>query len=224
MDKKYTMRLTAPEKDNPYYLRKPAGLSTCIEGKPLYCKDSVLSNCYGFGAGRFSEMAGEWQFVGKGRPRSGDWFHAKDGFERGQEPRVGAMACWWRNDDKGGHVEIVEAVYPDGSVLDSYSAYNGVAFKTVKRSKSMRRLGSKFLGFIYPKYNYVLDTGLKVGDKVKILAKGNSRADGKGKASSGLGFIRYILAYDESKPYPYKIGSKKGVVTGYYKAEALKQL
>ena len=227
MDKNYQIRTTCPSQGNIYYLRRPAGLSTCIAGKPLYCKNSALANCYGYAAGRFSEMAGQWEYVGKGAPRSGDWYHAADGFERGKTPRIGAMACWWRNDDTGGHVEIVEDVYPDGSVLDSYSAYNGKTFGTVRRSRSMYRSGSRFLGFIYPRYNYIKESDLKIGDRVKIIGSGNSQADGKGHAARGIGYKRSIIDYKSDADYPYMVGAMSGsrkIATGWYKAQSLKKI
>lgn len=64
---------------------------------------------------------------------------------------------------------------------------------------------------------------LKVGDKVKIIAKGNSRKDGKGSSSGGIGWTRYILSVNPGQPYPYQVGSKSRITTGYYTAAALKK-
>lgn len=64
---------------------------------------------------------------------------------------------------------------------------------------------------------------LKKGDYVQIVAAGNSRPDGKGKTSGGIGWKRYILSIKEGMAYPYQVGVNK-TTTGYYKAEALKKL
>lgn len=65
---------------------------------------------------------------------------------------------------------------------------------------------------------------LEVGDHVKIVASGNSRKDGKGKTSGGIGWERYVLGISASYKYPYRIGTKNGITTGYYKASALKKI
>ncbi len=72
---------------------------------------------------------------------------------------------------------------------------------------------------------YKADTGLHKGDKVKIIASGNSRADGKGKVAGGVGWERVILA-DTGATYKcrYKVGTASGGVTGFYSAAALKKL
>lgn len=63
----------------------------------------------------------------------------------------------------------------------------------------------------------------KKGDKIVIKAKGNATPDGSGVSCGGVGWTRYVLSYTSKNKYPYKIGSKAGVVTGYYKESALKK-
>lgn len=67
------------------------------------------------------------------------------------------------------------------------------------------------------------DDTLKVGDKVEIIGKGNARPDGKGETCFGIGYIRYVNKIHKGKAYPYQVGSKSGVTTGYYKKNALKK-
>lgn len=69
-----------------------------------------------------------------------------------------------------------------------------------------------------------VSNALKVKDKVEIIASGNSRKDGKGKTSKGIGYKRYVLKIFPKEKYPYQIGNEKGVITGYYTASALKKL
>lgn len=75
--------------------------------------------------------------------------------------------------------------------------------------------------------NYPKTEGLKVGDKVKITAKGNARYDGKGPVANGVGYTRTILKIYRGKAFPYQVGTKKmsgSVTTGYYKKTALKEV
>ena len=66
-------------------------------------------------------------------------------------------------------------------------------------------------------------TGLKKGDKVKIVDKGNGSSYGKSGAAYGIGWQREILDIYADRPYPYRVGNSKGT-TGYYKASALKKI
>lgn len=64
---------------------------------------------------------------------------------------------------------------------------------------------------------------LKVGDKVKIVARGYSNAYGKGgRAAGGVGWTRKILKIWSGYAYPYQVGEGKAT-TGFYKASALKK-
>lgn len=55
-----------------------------------------------------------------------------------------------------------------------------------------------------------------VGDTVKIVGKGNSRADGTGYTTYGLGWKETVMGYTQGEEYPYKVG-KNNAVQGYYK-------
>lgn len=58
---------------------------------------------------------------------------------------------------------------------------------------------------------------LHVGDWVRIDSAGNSKPDGKGAKSFGIGWKRQILSVRKGKKYPYRLG-KDGKTTGYYQA------
>ena len=154
-------------------------------------------------------------------------------------------------DDGAGHVAIVEKIYDKNTIYTSESGYGSSAFWNSKRSNSNGRwgLGSAytFRGCIInpavgnitykdleepkeepkkeePKKEEVKkDTSLKVGDKVEIIKSGNASKDGKGATSYGIGYVRYINKIYKDAKYPYKVGSKSGVTTGYYKKSALKK-
>ena len=81
------------------------GLSPCTEVRD----GCVLPNCTGYAWGRFYEMTGS--------PLNGNfaslnaenwWEHADSLYERGQEPRIGAIACWRHPTENVGHLAIVE--------------------------------------------------------------------------------------------------------------------
>lgn len=71
-------------------------------------------------------------------------------------------------------------------------------------------------------------TTLKVGDKVKIIAKGNAQSSGKGSPAGGVGLNKYITKIHNGTAYPYQIGNKGSTkskdTTGFYKSNALKKI
>lgn len=80
------------------------------------------------------------------------WYpYTMDGYQRGQTPKLGAVICW-HSTKSGGHVAIVEEIYPDGSINTSNSAYSGSYFYMKKLSpRNNYYMGSAytFQGFIY---------------------------------------------------------------------------
>lgn len=236
MEKKvYTPRTTAPVSGNKWYTKKgySNGVNTLPLGSPLAWAGSVLSNCTGYAFGRVAEMAGELTTMGcwPGNNHPGNaqnWFAAPDGYERGQEPRIGAIACWKATNGKSGHVAVVEKVQ-NSEVFVSDSAWRSRKFGYYAYPKNMSKSGFVFQGFIYPKYEYVeevkpepVEEELKVGDKVKILKSGNANSMGTGN-SARSGLIRNIIRIYPKRPYPYQVGNKSGT-TGFYKRDALKKL
>lgn len=65
--------------------------------------------------------------------------------------------------------------------------------------------------------------GLKVGDKVRIINKGNGSSYGDSNIAYGLGWTRTILNIYEGRPFPYQVGNNTGT-TGFYKADALEKI
>lgn len=237
----YKPRTTTPVKGNKYYtMTAGGGYSTCKQGKnkkglPAW-NYSVLNNCVGLVWGMNYEESGQAQRVGcitktaKKPTSAAYWYGSKvDGCERGQVPKLGAIACWQTlTNGKVTSGHVAKVVKTDGTNAGTWVAESGynsnVTFRLHNYGKNMYRgVNKRFQGYIYP--NWIdYNAAIPVGALVKIVAKGNSRADGKGKTVGGVGWKRYVLAYDEKAEYPYKVGSKKGVVTGYYKAEALKEV
>lgn len=166
---KFEPRTTVPANGNKYYIStKKGGYNKCVMRDDK--TGNVLPNCCGYSYARFMEC----QEITKCKLSANNaetWYNHKDGYKRGQTPKLGAVACWRSGSakdskDGAGHVANVEKVYSDGSYLISESNYsgspqNGRYFKTLLVPKT-NKMGSKiFQGFIYP--DTVFDT--KISDK-----------------------------------------------------------
>ena len=65
-------------------------------------------------------------------------------------------------------------------------------------------------------------TGLKVGDKVKIIGTGKASSYGDNPTAGGIGWNREILKIWDGRPYPYQVGNSTGT-TGFYKESSLQK-
>ena len=217
--------LSVPAKSNKWYLRKSAGgYSPCIPGSPEYCPGSVLSNCVGWSWGRFAEIHDDKNCkVGcaPGNNFPGNayaWieYSKKQGYEIGDKPVLGAVCVWIVNSGKWGHVANVEKVYPDGSWDSSESGYGGFTFKSKHYAASCYRSGYKFLGLVYPKYDFYIDEPkpeptptptpthkFSIGDKVVI--KGNLYYSSMAASPAGYTNTRTttITRYNPGSKHPY---------------------
>lgn len=111
---------------NPYYYSR----------NPFYQANVGLPNCTCYAWGRFWEN-GDVNGDFSNRPtlstgNAQDWFgHTSDGYERGNVPALGAVACYSGGDFSGlGHVCVIEEIHDDYCVT-SNSAYNGEYFYLV---------------------------------------------------------------------------------------------
>lgn len=168
---------------------------------------------------------------------AGRWYLYDTNWTKSKFPVIGAICCW-SNGSKG-HVAVVKDVVRNSNgnvtavttIESSYYQYNkqdwriGKTYKYNATTGTLTKSGYKFQGYLLcPNIKPDPVDSLKVGDKVKIVAKGNSRKDGKGKTSGGIGYTRYILKIFPHYAYPYQVGNAKGTITGYYKANALKKV
>ena len=89
------------------------------------------------------------------------WYgNTQDGYERGQTPKLGAVACWETiGDFEPGHVGIVEEIRPDGTIVTSNSNWTSDQsqeasnfFYTMTLSPPYNLSDSTFQGFIYNPY------------------------------------------------------------------------
>lgn len=146
----YEARLKAPNANNKNYIHYSAGgYNYCIKVEG----NSVLPNCVGYAWGRWREIIGAYHNLSRNNAES--WYVKDDGYARGQEPKLGAVACWSKGivgneDDGAGHVAIVEQINADGSIVVSESAWNGARFRVSTFAKPYVKSGGyKFQGFIY---------------------------------------------------------------------------
>lgn len=136
---KFIKRLTEPTKDNKYFFE-----DNFFQGK------YGMPNCTAYAWGRAYEIMGtkpDLRTRADGIGNAKTWFGSKYcPYERGQEPRLGAIMCF---DGTYGHVAVVEEIKGD-NITVSQSSYGGPMFSTRTYKKGNYDHGSlKFQGFIY---------------------------------------------------------------------------
>lgn len=125
-------------------------------GNPFPAKGA---NCTWYAFGRIYEINGTRPNVSMSHAK--DWWghniylqNRGQGYPYGQEPRVGAIACWNDAYNRYGHVAVVEKV-ENGTVWISESNYNLEAGLTHLKAFDYKRVNAfntshlKFQGFIY---------------------------------------------------------------------------
>ena len=156
----FVPRLAAPNPDDEEYLywttTAGGGYNSCI----AITGNSVLPNCTGYAWGRFYEILGSKPNLSTRNAEQ--WFlNTSDGYERGTQPKLGAVVCWQDGattsidgNDGAGHVAIVEQINEDGSIVTSESGFGSTnAFWTKTRTNDNGKWGAgssyTFQGFIY---------------------------------------------------------------------------
>lgn len=109
----------------------------------------AMPNCTCYAYGRVWEINGV-EPKGLCLKNAKYWFNESTGFEKGTEPRLGAIMCF---DGTAGHVAVVEEVKENGDVVISQSNFGGEFFftKTLKKSANYNNYFTnvKFMGFLY---------------------------------------------------------------------------
>ena len=151
----YTPRLTAPTPfDKNWIHYTDGGYNYCIK----ITGSSCLPNCVGYAWGRWRELLGKYHNLSRNNAEV--WYlNTKDGYKRGQTPKLGAVICWRKGlagdaSDGAGHVAIVEKVEADGTITCSNSAYLGTRFYLSTHKPPYKLSGYTFQGFIYNPNNY----------------------------------------------------------------------
>lgn len=135
--------------DKNYIHYTKGGYNYCIEIE----NGSCLSNCVGYAWGRWRSILGKYHNLSRGNAENW-WGYTKDGYKRGQTPKLGAVVCWRKGkagveSDGAGHVGIVEKITAD-SVVVSMSAYGGTRWFTRTFKKGSYSYNCYvFQGFIY---------------------------------------------------------------------------
>ena len=159
-------RTTCP-KNNKYYIRKPqGGLSDAVLGCPVVSGANVLCNCVGYANSRFAEIQTDPDLKGIYKPikyqlvcNAENFIEEakRQGLKISATPTVGGIMVWQKGNtldswDGAGHVEVVEQINNDGSVVCSSSGWNGWAFRLLTRNNKNGRWGQdapyKFRGCI----------------------------------------------------------------------------
>lgn len=234
----FTPALEKPPYNSKWWRRRAGGgVSPCIQGSPWYCRDgqSALANCVGWSWGRMAQLEDNEHcligcFPGNDYPGNAqNWVNAsrQQGYTISDRPELGAVAVWRAKNNNYGHVANVEDVdFKNDKILCSESGYGSYYWRLSEYHISGYKPGYIFIGYILPKYEFVTELppeGLKVGDKVKIIAPGAGSSYGDGKAY-GVGWERYVYKIYDGRPYPYRVGFMNGETTGFYRREALERI
>lgn len=161
----FTQRTVAPSYSDKNWVKTTyGGYNHCILINSK--TGSVLPNCVAYAHGRWLELLTGAVGLEKAKEYESRmclynaeqyYGYTQDGFDRGQEPRLGAIICWRKGSlasgDGAGHVAIVEKINSDGSIVCSASNYGGTRWYRSTYYKSRNYyIGSAytFQGFIYP--------------------------------------------------------------------------
>ena len=141
---KFIARTTSPSADNKFYLKAgKGGYNRAMEINTR--THSCLPNCVGMAHGRWLESQNQTNYSKYDKLPTGNaenyYGYTKDGYKRGQLPRLGAIICWRKGkagdaSDGAGHVAFVEKVYSNGDIDTSNSAYGGSRYYTKKYIKA----------------------------------------------------------------------------------------
>lgn len=141
----YEPRLSTPDTNSKWWtVTSAGGVNKC----PAVTGNSVLPSNTGYAWGRFSEILGAPCKLPTSYAET--WWTLTSGYERGQVPKVGAVAVW-KQKTGDGHVGIVEQVN-ETSILVSNSAGGGVTFYVSEHRKANNYAidpSTALLGFIY---------------------------------------------------------------------------
>ena len=171
----YKSRLKAPAPNNVLWKKK----------NPYFRAGYGLPNCTAYVYGRWYELMGKEPKLSLAN--AGDWHKHKDGYERGNTPRLGAVICYAKigGEAQGkGHVAIVEKINPDGSIVIGESGYKKFRFRTMTLKPPYTYFtGYKLQGFIYcPK---VAEKTYKVLSTVNVRKKNSLTSSTVGKLKRG---------------------------------------
>lgn len=230
----YIPRLNCPESTDYHYT------TDNIFAQCGYGMFDNNGNCTCYAWGRLYEITGVKYTALHGNAEK--WWSAADdaGLSKGQEPKLGAIACWAQGDtstsaDGAGHVAVVEEVHADGTWLASMSGYQHYLFKTVEIGADNSYGGMDFQGFIYCGIDFnngVSEVTMSRADAEKLVvcdyaqylgrmpSQGDIEADTDNIIETGMTTEQYDNSFLESEEYHDRSGSlmAQDFVTRCYRA------
>jgi len=143
-------RLTAPNPNVDTYLYWTPTTADGANKFPETTAGFALPSCEAYAWGRFYEILGEEPKLSTDNAKT--WYSFDDEYNRGEEPRIGAVACW--TGATSGFVAVVEQVKEDGTIITSESDITAnEVWRLTERTKGTGNWGMPssyaFQGFIY---------------------------------------------------------------------------
>lgn len=154
----FVPRLTAPKSSNKYYYSSLNKLHQYGYGMP---------NCTAYAWGRAYEIIGYEPSLSLNDADTW-WQYNKENkyYPYGQEPKLGAIACW-NYTTGGGHVAVVEEI-EDGMITFSNSAYGGETFYLTYAGVDEYNAGIYNSTWVFKGYIYITE-GLSKDDYYQSL-------------------------------------------------------
>lgn len=198
-------RTTQPT-NNKYYIRQVSGgLNGAVSGQPVVKGANVLCNCVGYANGRFNEIINDPELKGvvKGFGyqlvcNAENFIESakRQGLKISSVPVLGGIMVWQKGKtldgwDGAGHVEVVEQINKDGSIVCSSSGWNGWAFRLLTRTNANGNWGQdspyKFRGC-------VINPAIKDGESVTELPL---VVDGRGGGLTVIALQRFLGKFED---------------------------
>lgn len=239
--KEFIPRLTAPAEDDPYYTTY----------SPYWQGHVGMPNCTAYSYGRINELKQVTSYADAltrthlSRRNARKWWDENDGYARGQDPQVGAVAVFngiarTPQGDTYGHVMVVEKVDDDAVTLSGSDAdvdgsggrYFYVDTMTMDGLRDPSYHGG-LIGFVYacPEYQETKESmsmedakKLVVCDYAQYLSRmpspGDIETDSQMIVDQGMTTEQYDYSFIVSEEYRDKYGylAAQDFVTRCYRA------
>ena len=220
----YIPRLSCPEKNNKFYIKKPAGYNPCILGNIKY-RDPYLNNlpnCVGYAFGRFHEIFEDISFscYTKGNAEELIRNLSNIGLSVGTVPKLGGMMVWQKGStlngaDGAGHVSVVEKIKSDNEIIVSQSGWKSRMpfWIAIHKKGSGNWIEGTDAGWMNSGYSYlgcVYNAYQKIIEPTRTLSKGSQGWDVKWLQ------IKLNLKLDTRLQIDGKFGSKTEIALMKY--------
>lgn len=178
----YSPRLEAPSTSNKCY----------YSDNVFYQSGYGLPNCTAYAWGRAYELLGKKPNLCTGN--AGNWYEwnkSNNAYSYGRTPKLGAILCLGKVGGAG-HVAVVEQISSDGTIVTSESAYGGVIFQKLTRSKGNYEL---YYPYYFQGFIYILENGASVSSESALASSSSSTSSGEGiKSDNGTLFFDFTFS------------------------------